>query len=185
MVFSMQCKVNKFVFFCESTVHTDNVVEALEIAFKEVTVFKNEDLLHYCLPVFGYTHERQASVGRKENDLRFKEHFGVEPPTVAAVLTDLKKEYPDSFRPKEALMTFNWLKCYGTERTVAGPWRVGCLMYLRNTVKRVTKDIGSLKKYKIIFGNFEDGDIYPYVVDGVHCMSGKCCCTYMFDLGSI
>ena len=58
-------------------------------------------------------------------------------------------------------------------------------MYLRNTVKRVTKDIGSLKKYKIIFGNFEDGDIYPYVVDGVHCMSGKCCCTYMFDLGSI
>jgi hypothetical protein len=153
-----------------------DVVKALEKAFKDVTSFKEDDLLRYCLPVFGFTLERQASVQRNENVLRFKEHFGVEPPTVSAVLTDLKKEFPEEFRAKDSLMTLHWLKCYGTERTVAGPWRVGCLSGLRTTVKRVAANIGSLKKYKIVFGNFEEGDIYPYVVDGMNCSTGECSC---------
>lgn len=162
-----------------------DAVKALEKAFEDVTIFKEDDLLLYCLPVFGYTLKRQASVQRKENVLRFKEHFGVEPPTVSAVLADLKKEYPDKFRAKDALMTLYWLKCYGTERTVAGPWKVGCLSGLRTTVKQVSADIGYLKKYKIVFGNFEEGDIYPYLVDGMNVETSECfCCLTLFASGN-
>jgi hypothetical protein len=134
-----------------------------------------DDLLRYSLPVFGYCFERQASVVRTENVARFKEHFGVEPGVVAPVLNDLKKEYPDEFNVKDALISLHWLKCYGTERTIAGPWMIGCCKWLRNTVKRYAKNIGSLKKYKIVFGNFEEGDIYPYVVDCMHCACGEYC----------
>jgi hypothetical protein len=76
-------------------------------------------ILSYGLPVFGFTIERQASVRRLENLACFKEHFGVKPLTVAALLNDLKKEFTKDFRVKEALMTLYWLKCYGTERTIA------------------------------------------------------------------
>lgn len=151
-------------------------MEALEAAFKEVVTFEEADLLSYGLPVFGFTIERQASVRRSENLARFREHYGVEPLTVAALFNDLKKEFPKDFRIKEALMTLYWLKCYGTERTIAGPWNVGCLDELRKTVKRVTRNISALKKYKIVWGNFEEGDIYPYIVDCMHCMTGEYCC---------
>jgi hypothetical protein len=33
-----------------------------------------------------------------------------------------------------------------------------------------------LKKHKIIFGDFEEGDIHPYTVDGVHYATSKYCC---------
>ena len=124
-------------------------MEALEAAFKEVVTFEEADLLSYGLPVFGFTIERQASVRRLENLARFKEHFGVEPLTVAALLNDLKKEFPKDFRIKEALMTLYWLKCYGTEHTIAGPWNVGCLDELRKTVKRVTRNISALKNTRL------------------------------------
>ena len=82
-------------------------------------------------------------------------------------------------------MTLYWLKCYGTERTVAGPWKVGCLSGLRTTVKQVSADIGYLKKYKIVFGNFEEGDIYPYLVDGVNVETSECfCCLTLFASGN-
>jgi hypothetical protein len=124
-------------------------VEALEAAFKEVVTFEEADLLSYGLPVFGFTIERQASVRRLENLARFKEHFGVKPLTVAALLNDLKKEFTKDFRIKEALMTLYWLKCYGTEHTIAGPWNVGCLDELRKTVKRVTRNISALKNTRL------------------------------------
>ena len=65
-------------------------MKALEKAFKDVTSFKEDDLLRYCLPVFGFTLERQASVQRNENVLRFIEHFGVEPPTLSGLRTTVK-----------------------------------------------------------------------------------------------
>lgn len=128
--------------------------------------------------MFGYSYNRQDSVQLSENVLRFKEHFGPQPSTVALVLNDLKAEYPNDFNIKDALVTFSWLKCYGTERTIAGPWDIGCLHTLRTTVKRYAKNIGSLKKYKIQFGDFEEGDIYPYTVDGVHYATSK----YLFSV---
>jgi hypothetical protein len=79
------------------------------------------DLLRHTLPVFGYSYKHQDSVQLNENVLRFKEHFGVEPATVAAVLNNVKTEYPKEFNIKDALVSFHWLKCYGTERTIAGP----------------------------------------------------------------
>ena len=148
-------------------------MKALEEAFKNVTTFDPDILLFYGLPIFGYSPDRQASVSHKENVLRFKEHYGVEPTTVAPMLTDTKARYPDVFRLKYALMTLCWLKCYGTERTIAGPFVMGCLKLLRNTVKEYTRYFSSLKDIKIVFGDFEEGDIYPYTVDGVHCETGK------------
>jgi hypothetical protein len=131
------------------------------------------NLLRHTHPVFGYSYKRQDLVKLNENVLRFKEHFGVEPATVAAVLNDVKTEYPKEFNIKDALVSFHWLECYGTECTIAGPWDIGCLHTLQTTVKRYAKNIGSLKKHKIVFGDFEEGDIYPYTVDGVHYATRK------------
>ena len=142
--------------------------KALEIAFEGATTFEPTTLLHHSLLIFGFMQKRQLSVNNAENVNRFKEHFGVSPITVAAVLNDLKQEYSNSFKVKDALMTFHWLKCYGTERTLSGPWNVGCLQSIRDTCKLYAKNIGSLKKYKIVFGPFEEGDVLPYAVDGVH-----------------
>ena len=78
------------------------------------------DLLRHTLPVFGYSYKHQDSVQLNENVLRFKEHFGVEPATVAAVLNNVKTEYPKEFNIKDALVSFHWLKCYD----------IGCLHML-------------------------------------------------------
>ena len=153
-----------------TTIHP---VKALEDALDEVTTFEPESLLRLSLPIFGYTEERQSSVVDTENVERFKEPFKVRPVVVAAVLTDLKREYPKNFRVRDALMTFHWLKCYGTERTISGPWKIGCLKYIRDTCKLYAKNIGSLKKYKIKFGPFEEGDVFPIAVDGMHCSTGE------------
>jgi hypothetical protein len=143
-------------------------VKALEEAFKDVTTFDSDSLLLYGLAIFGFSAERQAGVSHNENVLRFKANYGADPDTVAPFLTDVKARFPDKFRAKHALMTLNWLKCYGTERTMSGPWQEGCEKSLRNTVKKYTRYFSSLKESKIVFGGFEDGDIYPYTVDGVH-----------------
>ena len=151
-----------------STCQPDAAVKALVAAFEEVTNIEADSLMLYSLPVFGFDFKRQAARPREENVFRFKEHFGPKPETIACVLNALKNEYPDEFKVKDALMSLNWLKCYCTERVVSGPWRVGCLASLRDTCKKYTEMISSLREYKIVFGGFENGDIYPYNVDGVH-----------------
>lgn len=153
-------------------------MKAFIAAFKEVTTIEAEPLMLHSLPIFGYDSKRQTARQRAENVLRFKEQFGPAPEVVASVLNALKNEYPEDFKIKEALMTFNWLKCYATERVVAGPWRVGCLKYLRDTLKSYTRKISSLRKFKIIFGGFEEGDIYPYSVDGVHFATSEFLCPF-------
>ena len=95
------------------------------------------------------------------------------PTTVAPVLNDLKQEFPENCCVKDGLMTFHWFKCYGTERTIAGPWNIGCLQSLRDTVKLYTKNIASLKAKKIIWGDFEDDDDIPVGVDGMHALICK------------
>eukprot|EP00956_Cyclotella_meneghiniana_P006111 scaffold7957_cov68-Cyclotella_meneghiniana.AAC.2 len=150
-----------------------DAVKALEEAFKSVTTIEPKDLLYYSLPIFGYSHKRQAGVKKEENTLRFKEFFGVEPTTVAPVLNDLKEEYPEYFRVEYGLMTFHWFKCYGTERTIAGPWKVGCLQSLRDTIKLYTDNISSLRVKKIVWGGFEEDDEYPVGTDGMHALICK------------
>jgi hypothetical protein len=68
----------------------------------------------------------------KENIMRFKEHFGEEPTTIATFLTDVKAKHPDVFCIKDALMTIYWFK-------YSGPFAVGCLKRLRNTLKQYAK----------------------------------------------
>ena len=162
---------------------TINHVQALEDALKEVTTFEAEPLLRVALPIFGFTEDRQSSVNDAENVERFKEHFCVRPVVVAAVLTDLKREYPENFRARDALMTLHWMKCYGTDRTISGPWKVGCLKQIRDTCKLYAKNIGSLKKLKIKFGPFEEGDVFPFGVDGMHASTSEySCIAFDFNL---
>ena len=97
----------------------------------------------------------------------------MEPTTVAPVLNDLKEEYPENFRVKYGLITFHWFKCYGTERTIAGPWKVGCLQSLRDTIKLYTDNISSLRVKKIVWGGFEEDDEYPVGTDGMHALICK------------
>jgi hypothetical protein len=159
--------------FTSRSAGREAVAKALEEAFEDVTTINPDSLLFHSLQLFGYSPERQKSVQLKENILRFKEHFGEEPTTIATFLTDVKAKHPDVFRIKDALMTIYWLKCYGTERTISGPFVVGCLKRLRNTLKQYAKLFRTLKESKIVFGNFEEGDMFPYSVDGVHCVTGE------------
>jgi hypothetical protein len=64
--------------------------------------FKDDRLLFYGLPIFGYSPKRQAGVSRNENVLRFKEHYGC---TAGLIFTDLKAKYQATFWVKDALMT--------------------------------------------------------------------------------
>ena len=92
--------------------------------------------------------------------------------TVVYVLNDLKHEFPD-IQFREALITLNRLKCYCKEHVIARPWNAGCLKDFQDIVKDYIKKVVTLEKLKIGFGGFEPNDIYPNLVDSVHCITGK------------
>jgi DDE superfamily endonuclease len=66
------------------------------------------------------------------------------------------------------LITINWLKLYDTEHVLAGRWKLD-ESTIRNHVKKHLDAIQSLKETKVVWGGFEDEEIFIISVDGVHC----------------
>lgn len=141
--------------------HRDDVI------WGSIDILTAADILYVGLTYVNFSKERQAGVNEKENIERFREHYGVPPAAVVPLFNDLKEKYP-TIRYKSALMTLYWFKVYGTERQISGVWGYGDLKYIRETTKDYARKIASLKKDKIIFGGFDELEIYLFGLDGVH-----------------
>lgn len=120
----------------------------------------------------GFDKSRQRGVRDEENTDRFKEHFGPPPAVLAVLFNDLKAKFPD-LTFKHTLMALNWMKCYHTERVLSGIWQIDDLAIIRQTVKEYVQKIASLFDAKIIFGGFEDDDMYPIAIDGMHATTNE------------
>ena len=138
-----------------------------DVIWGSIDILTAADILYVGLTYVNFSKERQAGVNEKENIERFQEHYGVPPAAVVPLLNDLKEKYP-TIRYKSALMTLYWFKVYGTERQISGVWGYGDLKYIRETTKDYARKIASLKKDKIIFGGFDELEIYLFGLDGVH-----------------
>ena len=138
-----------------------------DVIWGSIDILTAADILYVGLTYVNFSKERQAGVNEKENIERFREHYGVPPAAVVPLFNDLKEKYP-TIRYKSALMTLYWFKVYGTERQISGVWGYGDLKYIRETTKDYARKIASLKKDKIIFGGFDELEIYLFGLDGVH-----------------
>ena len=138
----------------------------MNVIYGDISTITAADLLFAGLTYVGFDKGRQ-SVRDSENVERFREHYGTPPTTLAPLLNDLKDKFPE-VKLKDALMCLNWLKCYDTERVLSARWRYGDLMHIRNTVKDIAKKIASMEKDVIVFGGFENDEVYIFGVDTVH-----------------
>lgn len=138
-----------------------------DVIWSSINILTAADILFVGLTYVNFSKERQAGVNETENIERFREHYGVPPAAVVPLFNDLKEKYP-TIRYKSALMTLYWFKVYGTERQISGVWGYGDLKYIRETTKDYARKIASLEKDKIIFGGFDELEIYLFGLDGVH-----------------
>ena len=129
------------------------------------------DILYVGLVYAGFEKARQ-NVAISENTQRFIDFYGVPPTTAEPFFRDLRDKYPD-IRYKIVLMTMNWFRLYDLERVLSGRWGYNDLQFIRNTVKNYTKKIASLKDLKIVFGNFDPKDKFPFGIDTVHFITNE------------
>ena len=134
--------------------------------YGDISTITVADLLFVGLTYVGFERGRQ-NVRHSENVERFKEHYGPPPTTLAPLLNDLKDKFPE-VKVKNALMSMNWFKTYDTERVLSARWRYGDLMHIRNTVKDVARKVASMEKDVIVFGGFDEDEVYIFGVDTVH-----------------
>ena len=136
---------------------------------KTLRTWTDDDVLDFGLSLVGFGTKRQK-VRPEQNTKRFRAHYGVGPKAIAALLKDLSPPEPDKSWSKKyvkkLLMGVCWLKLYETEEVMAGRWDCGeetC----RNTVKKYTSQIQSLKPLKITFDGM-DPKLKWLFIDGVH-----------------
>lgn len=130
-------------------------------------MLKNPELLlSFGLECVGFDKKRQSSVRSSLNIDRFTGHYGTGPKTVQAMLKDLASHYPH-IAIKNVLMTLYWLKTYVTQHVMSGTWGHS-EDFIGKTVKEYTKLIQSLKSKKIVFGGFDDREIFWVSVDKVN-----------------
>lgn len=137
------------------------------IIWGEITILSVGDIICAGLTYVHFGKDRQDTVNLDENKERFRDHYGVPADAALPMFNDLKDKYP-KIRFKYILMAMHWLKVYGTERQMSGTWGYGDLKHIRETVKDHVRKIASLEKDKIVFGGFDDGEIYVIGLDGVH-----------------
>lgn len=125
-----------------------------------------ENLLTFGLECVGFDKKRQSSVRSSLNIDRFTGHYGTGPKTIQAMLIDLTNEYPDIVI-KNVLMTLYWLKTYVTQHVMSGTWGYS-EDFIGKTVKEYTKLIQSLKSKKIVFGGFDEREIFWVSIDKVN-----------------
>lgn len=97
------------------------------------------------------------------NQRRFRAFYGVGPVAVAAICNDLP-----TIDREHILMALNFLKLYDTEHVNAGRWRMN-EKDLRQINRSTVKAIQSLKEKKVVWGDWDDDEIFVVSVDGVHC----------------
>ncbi|KAL3936902.1 MAG: hypothetical protein SGARI_002359 [Bacillariaceae sp.] len=96
---------------------------------------------------------------------RFRAHFGVGPDAVAAIYNDL---IPVGVHINDLLMGLNFLKGYDTEHVLSGRWKMD-EKKLREKNRATVKAIQALKEKKVVWGEWDDDEVFIVSVDGVHC----------------
>jgi hypothetical protein len=124
------------------------------------------DILRVGLEYAGFPDRRQRVRGETK-DRRFREHYGIGAKACAALLNAIRATEP-RLSLKEFFMGVNFLKVYDTEGVMAGDWDYD-EKTIRVKVRKLTNSIAGLKDQKIVFGDFEDDEIFWISIDGVHC----------------
>jgi hypothetical protein len=130
----------------------------------------NEDMtesfiLSKGLSLVGFPSSRQK-VRHSLNVERFRSFYGVGPKAATAILKDLEKKA--EMEISHFFMTLNWLRLYDTEHVLSGRWGLS-EETIRNQIKSMSEAIQSLKERKIVWGDFDDDEVFIITVDGVHC----------------
>jgi hypothetical protein len=99
------------------------------------------------------------------NNRRFRAHYGIGAASVSAMYNDLRVEMVQCNR---FLLALNFLKLYDTEHVLSGRWKLDERM-LREIIKDTLLQIQNLKEKKIVWGEWEDEELFVISVDGVHC----------------
>lgn len=96
---------------------------------------------------------------------RFRAFFGIGHAGISAMYNDLKHL---GIQANRLLMAMNFLKLYDTEHVLAGRWGLN-EKTIRELNRDTVKSIQGLKEKKVVWGDWNNEDIFVISVDGVHC----------------
>jgi hypothetical protein len=136
-------------------------------AAMRVILLDEKAIQSWGLTLVGFPRIRQEGVSDATNTARFRAHFGVGPKALSELHSDLATIMP-KIDIKEFFLAFSWLKLYETEHVLAGRW-VLSEKKIRMTCRLYVQKIQELKERKVLWGNFEDDEVFIISVDGVHC----------------
>jgi DDE superfamily endonuclease len=140
------------------------VVPPGPIAVQQQQALNAREILSLGLSLVGFDRNRQE-VGDKLNERRFRAFYGVGASALLAMYNDLSPNPPELTR---FLMTINWLKLYDTEHVLSGRWDLH-ENTIRPALKNCSESIQSLKGTKVVWGTFDEDEVFLITVDGVHC----------------
>jgi hypothetical protein len=120
-------------------------------------------ILKLGLKLVGFDKDRQGS--ESINLRRFRAFFGIGPRAVASLYNDIKHQ---RIQANRLLMALNFLKLYDSEHVLAGRWQIN-EKTLREINRDTVKAIQGQKNKKVVWGDWENEDIFIISVDGVHC----------------
>jgi hypothetical protein len=126
------------------------------VIYKEVQIFIDVDILSAGLSYAGFDTKCQGRVNLARNMKRYKQFFGVDPSTAAALFRDLRDNFP-SFRYKDGLMTLNWLWLWLNDKqsVLSGRWGC-CKEYIGPTVKIYAKMIPEKEENQVCVYSWEE-----------------------------
>jgi hypothetical protein len=99
------------------------------------------------------------------NNRRFRAFYGIGAKAVAAMYNDIKHL---RVQPNRLLMALNFLKLYDTEHVLSGRWKLN-EKTLRELNRETVKIIQDQKEKKVVWGQWDEDEIFIVSVDGVHC----------------
>lgn len=109
-----------------------------------------------------YTPDEIERVCDRTKQNRFSTHYGFPPATVAAVLNDNPQ-----IDPKEFFMTLYWWKSYQEEYLMESRWKWHPET-IRKKLYNVCGELAKRKSDKIVFGNFDERQVFLASIDCVH-----------------
>jgi hypothetical protein len=122
-----------------------------------------ESIRYLGLSLVGFDRDRQR-VGDNWNTRRFRAFYGIGEQALACLYNTLVPKVD----LEKLLMTVNWLKLYDTEHVLSARWGLH-ENTLRPILKNYSESIQELKERKVLWGNFDEDEIFLVSVDGVHC----------------
>lgn len=115
------------------------------------------DILHDGLVYVGFEPRRLNKNNTSRKVVWFKSFYGVEPTTVAAFLSDVRKEYPD-IDAMDCFMFLNWLFLYDTYPVLSVRWK-RCEEYIGSKLMVYLEKMSKVARKKIVWELAHDIEI--------------------------